>query len=114
MPVMHASQVTNRQNTQLEMVGFRVDESAASAVTTSKDGLLEGSNQATILKNGTGDYTLTWKRPTRRVPVVLGIRPLGNATFTSVTISETSCQIVFSGDTDFHAAFLMPYDGTDR
>ncbi len=114
MTVMHAVDVKQRQNTKMEMVFFRVDESDVSAVATAKDGLDEGSNQATILKNGTGDYTFTWKRPTRRTPVLVGLEALGNATVSSVTIGTTTCQVVFSADTDFHATFAMPYDKVDR
>lgn len=88
---------------------FRVDESAISGNTNA--GLLEGKHDATIQKNGTGDYTITLLKASRRLPVVLGAAPVGlaDARFNIAAISATQVRIVWevSGtdtNADFHLA----------
>jgi len=94
-----------------EIISLRIDESDASAVATSTDGIDEGTYHATILKNGTGDYTITFNRKAKRTLVVLGASPIGlvDARYNIAAIDTNSLQIVWevSGtdtDTDFHIA----------
>jgi hypothetical protein len=110
-----------RQNSKPELVAFRVDVSDVSAVATSKDGLDEGSNYATILKNGTGDYTITFNRTSRRVPVVLGGAVVGEAFLRLQAEPTTSTVRVIieaddgtNTDADFHLSVLQFFSQWER
>lgn len=101
-----------RQSVGGEFLGFRIDESAISGDTNA--GILAGKNHATVQKNGTGDYTITFKTACRVVPIVIGAVGITEA-LTDVTVAVGSVQLVFAGDTDFHASLFMPYaDVEDR
>lgn len=114
-------QVGIRQNSKSELVALRVDVSDVSAVATSEDGIDEGASACTILKNGTGDYTITLKRACRRIPVVLGAVAVGEVFVRLESEPSTSAIRVIieddagtNTDADFHLAFLAFYAETGR
>lgn len=107
------TQIDTRQQSA-EVVEFQCDES--DIATSSAAALDQGKYQGTVVKNGTGDYTITLARASRRVMTVLGIVPLvANLQVQVVAVSATACNFKFTNnsgtavDTDFHAAF-MRYD----
>lgn len=108
-----------RQNSKPELLCLRIDESAISNGTNA--GVLEGKNYVTVTKNGTGDYTITFNRTCRRVPVVVGAAPIGlvDARFNIAAISTTAVQIVWEvggtdTNTDFHLTLMQPFSQWER
>lgn len=114
------SGVWTRQSTDSEILSLFVDESAASEVAAAADGILEGTHQAKILKNGTGDYTITLNRPSRRDIQVLGIIPMTvDMGFAVTEKDESSVRVVFEvggtdTNTDFFITLLAFYSPTQR
>ncbi len=118
LPRSTLSEVKSHQ-TKSVIMGFRVDESAISGNTSA--GLLEGTYDAVIQKNGTGDYTLTFNKAFRRTPVVMGAAPIGlvDARFNIQTLSTTAVRIVWEvngtdTNADFHLTILGFQDNTQR
>lgn len=101
-------QVGCRQNSKPELLFLRIDESAI--VNGSNAGVLEGKNYVTVTKNGTGDYTITFNRTCRRVPVVVGAVAVGlvDARCAITSISESAVRIVWEvSGTDTNADFHL-------
>lgn len=114
-------QVGIRQNSKAELVAFRVDVSDVSAVATSTAGLDEGSKYATIFKNGTGDYTITFNRTSRRIPVVVGGMAVGEQFMQLQAEPTTSAvRVVISDDAgtevdaDFHLTVMQFFSQWER
>lgn len=108
--MLHGVELVQNQSLNARLMFFRVDESAVSAVTAGRDGLLEGSYLADIFKNGTGDYTLTLKRTAARAPVVVGACAIGlvDARFAITELDENTIRIVWEvGGTDTNADFHL-------
>ncbi len=55
--------------------------------------LAEGSSMATLVDNGTGDYTLTWREPFARTPVLNALSLTAAVNIKIHAISSTACQI---------------------
>lgn len=92
----------------VELVPARVTESL-----TGNAALPEGFNHFTFTKNGTGDYTLTLKKPGRRAMVVVGVSPLtANLQHQIVSVSASVVNVKFTNNsgtatnTDFHISVL--------
>ena len=100
-------QVGVRQR-KVEYLHFHVDISAVSAVATSTDGLIEGTYHGTILKNGTGDTTITLNSASKRKIHVVGWNSVGASGVAgtvdmraSFTAGTSTVQVVTeSGGTD--------------
>jgi hypothetical protein len=102
-------QVGIRQS-KSELLALRVDGTGTASVT-------EGGNHVTLTDNGSGDYTLTFRRPGRRVPVILGAVPLvANLQAQIVSVTASAVNVKFTNnsgtatDTQFHLGVLMYYD----
>lgn len=79
--------------TESRMLAFRID---GSAVTTSAaaTGLLEGANDATVLKGTSGtanEVTLTWDVPFARAPVIVAQAITTNCKIDLKSVSTTGC-----------------------
>jgi len=77
------------------LIAARIDGTGTAAI-------LEGSNEMTLVDNGTGDYTLTFATAYKRVPSVV-VTPLGAAgdiVATLGTVSATAVQILGWDGTD--------------
>lgn len=94
-------------------IAFRVDGTGTASI-------LEGTTDATLTDNGTGDYTLTWAQPFARVPVVV-VTPVTTAihcehTGASTTAVNIKTFAVADGttatDADFHV-LVYGYDSAD-
>lgn len=97
----------NASANKAHIVGFRVDGTGTASI-------LEGISDATLTDNDTGDYTLTFTRPGRRVPVVLGCVPLtANLQPQIESVTAAAINIKFTNnsgtatDTDFHLSLMM-------
>lgn len=67
------------------MIGLRVDGTGTASIT-------EGGHEATLVDNGTGDWTLTFSKPFARVPVVV-CTPVTSNTYLDITPLAASVQI---------------------
>lgn len=82
----------------------------------------EGGNQLTLTDNGVGDWTLTFKRPFRRTPVVTvttlnadSVAFIASVSTTAVNIkTRTVAASPAAVDTVFHAQIVGFYDNTQR
>lgn len=107
-----------RQNSKAELIVLDIDESAISNGTNA--GLNEGAQQATLTKNGTGDYTITLNRTARRTLRVIGAVAKTVDLRCAITSESTSAvRIVWEGggtdtNTDFTIAILANYSEFDR
>lgn len=91
------------------MIAARVDGTGTAA-------MIEGGNEITLTDNGTGDYTLTFAQPFKRIPSVVAtpIGASGDVVCTIGTISVSAVQILCwdgtdgttAKDADFHALIL--------
>lgn len=110
---MIALQQVGIRQLKAELIPFRVDGTGTASI-------LEGGNQLTLTDNGTGDYTLTLRRPGRRTLVVAGVVPLtAGLSFKITAVSSSAVQIQFDDDTvatdtDFHGALIAYYSPTQR
>lgn len=107
LPRSTLSEVRSHQP-RTKLLFFRIDESAISG--TSSAGILEGTYDAVITKNGTGDYTITFNEASARVPIVIGAAPIGlaDARYKIEAVDETSVQIIWEvGGTDTNADFHL-------
>ena len=102
-----------RQN-GAELVEFQSDES--DIATSSAAALDQGKFQGVVVKNGTGDYTITVNRVSKRTLTVVSLIPLtANLQPQLVSVSTSAVNFKFTNnsgtavDTDFHASFLR-YD----
>jgi hypothetical protein len=95
------------------LLAFRVDGTGTASI-------VEGAFDATLVDNGTGDYTLTFAKPYTRVPVCIGTA-LGAAAASVViaAVSITAVQVtIFSDagaalDADFHLQ-VLGWDSADQ
>lgn len=71
--------VVCRQNPKPELLTFHIDASATNNSVTSTDGMLEGSQYATILRTNTGQYTLTLNDTARKIVNCVGGAGYGNS-----------------------------------
>lgn len=96
------------------LLAFRVDGTGTASI-------LEGAFDATLVDNGTGDYTLTFAKPFARVPVVLGSGIVAASGIVEIdAISATAVGIkIFAEDgstaqdSDFHLA-ILGWDSADQ
>tara|TARA_R110000868_G_scaffold276891_1_gene536677 strand:- start:1465 stop:1794 length:330 start_codon:yes stop_codon:yes gene_type:complete len=95
------------------LLSFRVDGTGTASI-------LEGSQQATLVDNGTGDYTLTFAVPFVRVPVCSGNAIGSTAAIINVAVvSISAVQIkAFDAagaavDVDFHLS-VLGFDSADQ
>lgn len=101
-----------------EIVEFQCDES--DIATSSAAALDQGKYQGVVVKNGTGDYTITLNKTSRRTITVVGILPY-TANLQVQIVSKTTSAVNFkftnnSGtatDTDFDATFIR-YDSAQE
>lgn len=110
-----------RQNSRAEDISLFIDESATNSVTAATDGILEGTRQALVKKNGTGDYTITLNRTARRDIVVVGVAPVTvDLTYAITSISTSQVRIVFANlsgtdtNTDFWINLRAFYSSVQR
>lgn len=111
---MIARQEVGIRQSRAELLTFRVDGTGTAS-------LSEGSNHGTLVDNGTGDYTITFRRPSLRTPSVVGIvSHTFDATF-YVVASTTAIQIISrevdetdaAKDADFDVTLLMYYNAQE-
>lgn len=102
-----------RQN-GAELVEFQCDESDIE--TSSAAALDQGKFQGVVVKNGTGDYTITVNRVSKRNLTVVSVIPMtANLQVRLVTATTSAVNFTFTNnsgtatDTDFHATFIR-YD----
>ena len=95
------------------LLAFRVDGTGTASI-------LEGGFQATLVDNGTGDYTLTFATPFVRVPVCSGNVVGATAGIVNIAaVSVSSVQInIFdaagsAADADFHLS-VLGWDSADQ
>lgn len=98
------------------LLGFKVTGTGTAAIN-------QGVFDATLVDNGTGDWTLTWVVPYARapIPVVSALASAGDIIFCVKAVSSTSCQINGFDATDGTTAkdgifFLqvLGYDSVDE
>lgn len=113
--MLNSFPIENRQATKQELVyGRAVGASIVSSPTAAQNqaGVPEGFTQLIATKNGTGDYTLTFRSPALRTLVLLGITPLtADAIPHIVSATSSAIRVVFrvSGvatDVSFHFAIM--------
>lgn len=83
--------------------------------------ILAGSSELTLTDNGTGDYTLTFKVPFKRVPIVVAnpIDVAGDASIAIKSVSATAVNVVavdlagVAKDVDFHVV-IVGFDSADE
>lgn len=75
------------------VLALRVDGTGTAAI-------LEGSIDATLVDNGTGDYTLTWAEAFSRMPVIVAQSLTADSVIQVVPTSGTSVQILGFDATD--------------
>lgn len=96
-------------------ISLRVDGTGTASI-------LAGSQHATLVDNGTGDYSLTLVKPAARTLVVAGLVPL--ATDIALSVSTLSASVVrvlarsiaaapAAADVDFHIE-IVAYDSADE
>lgn len=106
---MQRSIKTNQR--QERELAFFLDGTGTAALTI-------GSGLATLTDNGTGDYTLTFRQPFARTPIVL-VTPLTKVYATVTAMSTTACTIKTFNDagsaTDADMSILVKgWDVTDE
>lgn len=94
-------------------LSFRVDGTGTASI-------LEGAFDATLVDNGTGDYTLTFAKPFVRVPVCSGNVVGSTAAIVNIAVvSVTAVQVkIFdaagsAADADFHLS-VLGWDSADQ
>lgn len=94
------------------LLAFRVDGTGTASI-------LEGAFDATLTDNGTGDYTLTFAVPFKRVPVCVGSAVGSTAAIVNVVPSVTAIQVLVkdaggsAADADFHLS-VLGFDSADQ
>lgn len=106
-----------RQNSRPELVVLAVTQ--ASIVNGTNAGITEGSNQAIVTKNGTGDYTFTLNRVARRNIQVIGASASVVDLRYSATVTSSTVRIVWElngtdTNTNFSVSLFVPYCKLDR
>lgn len=114
-----ARAVNIRQNSKPELIALNIDVSAI--VNGTNAGLLEGSNYATLTKNGTGDITITLNRTARRNIIVVGAVAEAEAFVRLSTATTTSAvRVVIEDDAgtdtdaDLHVTLLAFHSEHER
>lgn len=77
------------------LIAARIDGTGTAAI-------LEGTNELTLVDNGTGDYTLTYATAYKRAPTIV-VTPLGAAGDIIATLGTNSTT----------AVQILGWDGTD-
>ena len=92
---------------------IRQDKAELIVFRETSDALVEGRYHGTFVKNGTGDYTITLRKPSRRTICVVGVSPLvANLQHRIVAVSASAVQVSFTNnsgtavDTDFHMSVV--------
>ena len=105
---MERSVIKTRQIMTREIC-VQVTDSLVSAVTAGTGGVIEGTNEVTAFKNGTGDYTISFAGQSRRAMHVKGYIALtANLQASIVSVSSSAVRIAFTNNsgtatnTDFH------------
>lgn len=95
------------------IIGARVDGTGTAA-------MLEGTQEITLTDNGTGDYTLTFAVPFKRVPVVVASAltaathiKLHAVAVGSVQIKTYAMDGTTAQDADFHVQ-ILGFDAADE
>jgi hypothetical protein len=95
------------------LLAFRVDGTGTASI-------LEGGFHASLVDNGTGDYTLTFFKPFVRVPVCSGNAIGSTAAIINIAVvSATAVQIKafdaagLAADVDFHLT-VLGWDSADQ
>ncbi len=94
------------------VLAFRIDGTGTASI-------LEGNFDATLVDNGTGDYTLTFAVPFVRVPVCVGSAVGSTAAIINVVPSVTAVQVLVkdaagsAADADFHL-IVHGFDSADQ
>jgi hypothetical protein len=95
------------------LLAFRVDGTGTASI-------LEGGFHATLVDNGTGDYTLTFSAPFVRAPVCSGNVVGSTAAIVNIAVvSATAVQVkIFdaagsAADADFHLS-VLGWDSSDQ
>lgn len=70
------------------MEGFRIINTATVPALTI------GQNQASIVDNGVGDYSLTWTKPFKREPVVVCTGHAGERAQAAANATKSGCQVL--------------------
>ncbi len=103
------------------LLAFRVDGSDVAGGTLTKNGLLEGANQALITENSAGNYTITFNQAFARVPVVTAMTATDVTTLRIISVTALLVNVEQVGadqttptaDGDFHL-MVMGFDAVDQ
>lgn len=95
------------------MLAFKVDGTGTASIT-------QGSRQATLTDNGTGDYTLTFAEAFKRAPVCVAtcitagkVAEIAASAVGSVQILTKTATSGAAADADFHL-MVLGYDAADE
>lgn len=94
------------------LIALRVDGTGTASI-------LEGAFDATLVDNGTGDYTLTFATPFKRVPVCVGSAVGAVEATLNVVPSVSAVQVLLQDnagaaiDSDFHL-MVLGFDSADQ
>lgn len=96
------------------LIGIRLDGTGTASI-------LEGSNEATLVDNGTGDYTLTFAQSFARVPVVVATTLTADSVLQINTITASALNILAfdatdgttAKDVDMHI-MILGFDAADE
>lgn len=109
-----AMQPLGIRQSKAETFCFRVDGTGTAAIS-------EGKYHGTLTDNGTGDYTITFDRPFRRVPVVtVGLETaavrheLSSISTTAVRIKTFGYNNTTATDAKFHLIVVGFFSATER
>lgn len=103
------------------VIAFRIDGGDVAGGTATRNGILEGTYEATVTENSSGNYTFTFTKAFARVPVVV-VTPITDVTTCRIiAVTATTVQIEQVGadqttpeaDGDFHM-MVFGFDITDQ
>ncbi len=103
------------------LIPIRIDGSSVAGGTATTNGIEEGARHVTITENGSGDYTITFRTPFKRIPVVLltTITDVTTCRLKAVTTDLFTVEQVGADQTtpeadgDFHA-LVFGFDAADQ
>jgi len=97
----------------MRVIGCRLDGTGTAAI------LEGGISSLTLVDNGTGDYTLTFAEPYKRVPLIVATSVTADINITIGTLTTTSVQLLATDlaaaatDADMHI-MIMGWDAEDE
>jgi hypothetical protein len=103
------------------LLAFRIDGGDVAGGTDTRNGILEGTYEATVTENSSGNYTFTFTKPFARVPMVQ-LTPITDvSTMRIIAVTTTTVQVEQVGadqttplaDGDFHM-LVVGSDATDQ